>query len=81
MPGVLSRDFLRGKQRADMRRTIRQQNRVSPLHLAMMEIRIESALIARRTSKGYAGGPSDADLETMMLEWSVIREEIQETGQ
>jgi Ribonuclease G/E len=81
MPGVLSRDFLRGKERGDMRRTIRQQKRATPKHLALMEFRIEGALIARRTSKGYAGGPSDVELETMMLEWSVIREEIQETGQ
>jgi hypothetical protein len=81
MPGILSRAFDRGKQRGDMRRIIQQQNRATPAHLAMMEVWIEGALIARRTSKGYAGGPPDDALETMMLEWSVIREEIQETGQ
>lgn len=66
--------FMRGYERNTVRDDLRKRKRITRQGLRMIEHRIESALTARRTAK--ASTITNDQVERMMLEWSIIREEL-----
>jgi hypothetical protein len=67
--------FRRGFDRGQKRRELQAQQAFTPQRLRLVELRIEAAITARRTAKHST--ITNDDLESLMLEWSIIREAME----
>ena len=65
--------FKRGFDRDQRRRQLKVQGAFTAQHLRLKEQLLEGALTARRTAKG----PTDDHVESLMLDWSLIREALE----